>query len=125
AHGAAPRDGARVGGWVEGERGPPAGVVADRRAHILPPWQRRPAPPPESPTLSGDRDATPPSPGRREPRRWNRAAGPPARDAAVERPAAGGPGQPPPPHPPGHPRLPVGGAAPGRPPARPPPRPHR
>jgi hypothetical protein len=102
--------------WVEREAGHPVRVVSDRRAHMLPPWQRRPAPRPESPTLSDGRDAAPPapSPGRRESRRWNREPGPPARDAAAGRPAPGGPVTAPPGH---HPRgeqwLRLGGSRPG------------
>jgi hypothetical protein len=101
--------------WVERESGHPVRVVTDRPAHMLPPWQRRPAPRPESPTLSDGRDAAPrtPSSGQREPRRWNRKPGPPARNAGTERPASGGAvAEPPRHHPRGDQRLRMGGARP-------------
>jgi len=101
--------------WVEREAGHPVRVVSDRPAHMLPPWERRPAQRPESPTLSDGHDAAPrtPWPERREPRGSNRQPGPPARDAGAERPAAGVPVTPPPGH---HPRgeqwLRMGGSRP-------------
>ena len=87
--------------WVERESGHPVRVVTDRPAQTLPPWQRRPAPRPESPTVPRAGEASPrtPSPGRREPRRGRPEPGPAPRDA--EAPATGGPA----PEPPGrHPR---------------------
>jgi hypothetical protein len=78
--------------WVEREAGHPVRVVTDRPAHMPPPWERRPAQRPESPTLSDGRDAAPPtaSPGPREPRRRKPEPGPPARDAGTERSAGVG-----------------------------------
>jgi len=97
--------------WVEREAGHPVRVVADRPAHTLPPWERRPAQRPESPTLSDRRDAVPhtPWPGRREPPGSNREPGPPARDAKAERPVTALPGH----HPRGEQWLRLGGSPPG------------